>query len=352
MKTYRAYPIASALAFLAVTAGLGSAAETAEEVFRQALYLERGASDPAAAVALYEQVMADPAAGTELVAQACWRSGLCLERTGRRTDAAAHHLKLLTGGDAATALRAAAARSLLRLAEEAGPDEAESAAAWLGAVQARFPGLAARLTAERDALRRMLRGAVRLWDGHQPVHASVRIRARTPAPGAVEGRSIWRTQTDADGRFAIELPVGRYEIRVAAPAYERVYLSAVLIPEEETPPEIQCVLPRIPLPARIERIEVVGSFLGDWETGLPLTRVGPGLWEVCHRLGPGVHDYKFRINGDPHLITDVAATAFVPDSHEGFNARLELEREQEVVFRFDENDPHFRRTAAERISND
>jgi hypothetical protein len=350
MKTCRLLFFASALALLTAAGWCGSD-EPAEDIFQQALYFERGASDPAAALALYEQVLADSSANAELAAQARWRSGLCLERVGRLADSAARHLDLLNIGDAAPELREAAARTLLRLAEETGSDESASAA-WLDVVQDHFPDLAARLAAERAALRRVLRGTVALWDGHQPVQASVRIRARTPAPGAVEGRSIWRTQTDEAGQFAIELPVGAYEIRVGAPAYQRVYLSAALIPEEETSPEIQCVLPRIPLPARIERVEVVGSFLNDWEGGLPLNPVGPGRWEIRQRLGPGSHDYKFRINGEAHLIPDVTAAAFVPDAHEGFNARLVLDREQEVCFRFDENDPHFRRAGNGHMDDD
>ncbi len=352
MKTSRAISLVCAVAFLVAAGGRGASAENAADIFGRALYLERGVGDPAAANGLYERVVDDPVAGAELAAQACWRSGLCLERLGRRTDAAARHLHLLSTAEPASAPREAAARALLRLADEAGPDEAEAAAAWLAAVQAGFPGLAARLAGERGALRRTLRGVVQTWDGQAPKLAAVRIRARATAPGAVEGRSIWRTQTDPAGRFAMELPIGAYEIRIGAPAYERVYLTAVLVPEEAAPPEIQCVLPRIPLPAHVDRVAVVGSFLDDWEGDLPLASVGAGRWEVRHRLGPGVHDYKFRLNGETHLVTDVRAAAFVSDSHEGFNARLELDQEQDVEFRFDENDPHFRRTDAARMDDD
>lgn len=150
-----------------------------------------------------------------------------------------------------------------------------------------------------------------------------------------------------EGSFSIELPIGRYDVRVWAPAYERIYAAVVLTPEEEAPLEIRRVLPRIRIPSEITRIDLVGSFLDKWDGAQPLIRGGDGIWEVRHRLGAGRHEYKFRINEGSHLVTDVAASAFVDDSHDNFNALIELDREQEIVFRFDERDPHFDRGLGE-----
>ena len=340
LSIHRFFALAILAAGLAVSA---IAADASRQAYRAALYQERGPGDPAAAFALYEQVAGDPAAGVELAAQARWRAGLCLERLGRRDEAAERFLGLLASPPE---FREAAARAVLRLAEEEGA--APQAAEWKAKVKNHFPQLAERLAAEQAALRRTLRGAIDTWDGHRPVHANVRIRARPTAPGAVEALSTWRTQTDAEGRFAIELPIGRYEIRVWAPAYERAYAIAVLLEEEESPPEVRRVLPRIQIPSAIGRVDLVGSFLDDWEGTLPLVQVGPGIWEVRRSLGPGRYEYKFRVNEDSHLITDAAAAAFVADSHDDFNARIDLDREQEIVFRFDENDPHYERVPARR----
>ena len=339
---------------LALLGAFAAAAETPRQLYENARYLECGRGDVAGALALYEQAAAADDAG--LAQAARWRSGLCLDRLGRRVEAAARQLDVLraAAGNAPAEIaqfRDKAARELLRLAAEetaAHSDLAPQAAAWQAQVEEICPGLAARLAAEQAALRRTLRGVVETWDGRRPVRASVRIRARPTTPGAAETLSTWRTQTDDAGRFAIELPVGRYEVRLWAPAYDRAYASAELVPDEETPPEIRRVLPRIRLPARIDQVELVGDFIDDWEGAVPLERTGGGIWETRRQLGPGRHEYKFRVNGSSHLVTDVAAAAFAADSREDFNARLDLEREQDVVFRFDENDPHFERDGADR----
>lgn len=356
MNTLRPFHRLIARAVLSVAAVAAVSAAAPPEVYRNALYLERGAGDPDAALALYEQVAGDPAAAPDLAAMARWRSGLCLELLGRRTEAAHRHLALLDAAPDGAAVdvsevRETAARTLLRLAEEeaaSGAEPARQAAEWMARVQDHFPQMAKQMAMERVAMRRVLHGAIDTWDGRRPVHASLRIRARPGAPGPVEALSTWRTQTDAEGRFAIELPIGRYEIRVWAPAYERVYVTTTLMPEEESPPEMRRILPRIRLPADISRVDLVGSFLDKWDGALPLVRVGAGIWEVSRRLGPGRHEYKFRINEGSRLVTDVAAAAFVDDSHDNFNAMIELDREQEIVFRFDENDPHFEREPGER----
>ena len=339
MKTRHSFHRFFVLALLAFAAALPVVAdETPPETYRSALYLERGAGDPAAAFALYEQVAGDPAAGADLAAQARWRAGLCLEQLGRRDEAAERFLGLLA---TASDIREAAARALLRLAEEA--SAAASAEEWKAKVKIHFPQMAEQLALERAALRRTLHGVVDTWDGRRPVNASIRIRARPATPGPVEARSTWRTQTDAEGRFSIELPIGRHEVRIWAPAYERVYVTTTLTPEEESSPEIRRVLPRIQLPATVERVDLVGNFLDDWEGALPLVRVGGGIWEVRRRLGPGHYEYKFRVNEGTRLVTDVAATVFAADSHEDFNGVIEVDQEREVIFRFDENDPHFER---------
>ena len=354
MKTRRRFHWIFVLAILSAAASVSAfAVEPPRETYRNALYLERGAGDPAEALVLYDRVANDPAAPGDLAAQARWRSGLCLEQLGRRAEAAARHAGLLGAAPGVLPdIREAAARSLLRLAEEeahVGEGMASQAAEWLALVQAHFPRMAEQIAMERTAMRRTLRGVVDTWDGRRPVQASVRIRARSESLAPVEARSTWRTQTDADGRFAIELPIGRYEVRVWAPAYERAYASAELTPEEESPPEIRRVLPRIRLPEAVDRVDLVGSFLDDWEGALPLVRVGEGIWEVRRRLGPGRHEYKFSVNAEASLITDVAAAAFAADSHDDFNARIDLDREQEIVFRFDENDPHFERGPGHRV---
>ena len=339
MNTRHSFHRSTGLAILLAAVAIpASAVEAPREAYRNALYLERGAGDLAAACAAYEQVAADPAAHADLAARARWRSALCLEQMGRRAEAAARHLGLL---DTASDVREAAARALLRLAEEA--VDAAQAAEWKTQVEIHFPQMAEQRAAERAALRRTLRGVVAMWDGRRPVNASIRIRARPATPGPVEARSTWRTQTDAEGRFAIELPIGRHEIRIWAPAYERVYVTIPLTPEEESPPEIRCVLPRIRLPAAVARVDLVGDFINDWEGVVPLARVGEGIWEVRQRLGPGRYEYKFRVNEETRLVTDVAAAAHAADSHENFNAVIELDHEREVIFCFDENDPHFER---------
>ena len=318
------------------------AGETQQASYQSALYLERGAGDPAAAFALYEQVAADTAATADLAAQARWRAGLCLEQLGRRDEAVARHLGWLAAAPAEWPdIREAAARALLRLAEEA--SDAASAEEWKAKVKIHFPQMAEQLALERAALRRTLHGVVDTWDGRRPVNASIRIRARPATPGPVDARSTWRTQTDAEGNFSIELPIGRHEVRIWAPAYERVYVTTTLTEEEEESPEIRRVLPRIRMPATVERVDLVGNFLDDWEGALPLVRVGEGIWEVRRRLGPGHYEYKFRVNEGARLVTDVAATVFAADSHEDFNGVIEVDQEREIVFRFDENDPHFER---------
>ena len=340
---------------LALLGALAAAADAPRQIYENARYLECGRGDAAGALALYEQAAAD--ADADLAQAARWRSGLCLDRLGRRADAAARQLDVLraAAGNAPAGVaqfRDKAARELLRMAAEetaARSDLAPQASVWQAQVEEICPGLAARLAAEQAALRRTLRGVVETWDGRRPVRASVRIRARPTTPGAaVEALNTWRTQTDATGRFAIELPIGRYEVRLWAPTYDRAYASAELVPDEETPAEIRRVLPRIRLPARIEQVELVGDFIDDWEGAVPLVRTGEGIWETRRHLGPGSYEYKFRVNGSSHLVTDVAAVAFTADSREDFNARLDLEREQDVVFRFDENDPHFERDGADR----
>jgi hypothetical protein len=357
MKTRLPFHWFFAPAIWAVAAVVSAfAVEAPRPVYRDALYLERGAGDLASACALYEQVAADPAAGAELAAQAGLRWGLCLEQLGRKPEAAERYREVLaTALDEASAglpaIREAAARSLLRMAEEetgAGPEHAPPAAEWKAMVKTHFPKMAEQIVLERAAMQRTLRGTVDTWDGRRPVNASVRIRAVSGTASQVEARSTWRTQTDSEGHFSIDLPTGRYEVRVWAPAYERAYATAMLTPEEESPPELQRILPRIRLPARIDRVDLVGNFLDDWEGALPLARAGAGIWEVRQRLGPGRYEYKYRVNAGAHLITDVAATAFAADSHDDFNALIELDREQEVVFRFDENDPHFERGPGDR----
>lgn len=342
MKTRHSFHRFFVLALLALAAGLPVVAgETPQEAYRNALYLERGAGDPVAAFALYEQAAADPAAAADLAAQARWRAGLCLEQLGRRDEAAAQYLGVLAAAPAEWSdIRAAAARALLRLAEEV---SAAAAAEWKAKVKIHFPQMAEQLALERAALRRTLHGVVDTWDGRRPVNASIRIRARPATPGPVDARSTWRTQTDAEGRFSIELPIGRHEVRIWAPAYERVYVTTTLTEEEEEAPEIRRVLPRIRLPAPVERVDLVGNFLDDWEGALPLVRLGGGIWEVRRRLGPGHYEYKFRVNEGTRLVTDVAATGFAADSHEDFNGVIEVDLEREVIFRFDENDPHFER---------
>lgn len=341
---------------LVLLAASAAMAETPRQTYENARYLECGMGDAAGALALYEQTAQAAAADAGLAQAARWRAALCLDRLGRRTEAAERLVEVLRAAAApapgeAAVIREKAARELLRLTAEetaARSELAPQAAVWLAQVEESRPGLAERLAAERAALRRTLRGTVETWDGRRPVRASVRIRARPATPGVVEARSTWRTQTDDEGRFAIDLPVGRYEVRVWAPAYDRAYASAELTPDEETPPEIRRVLPRIRLPARIDQVELMGDFLDDWEGTAPLERTGEGIWEIRRHLGPGSYEYKFRINGSSHLVTDVAAGTFAADSREDFNARLDLDREQDVVFRFDENDPHFERESAHR----
>lgn len=343
MKTPLALHRFFALALLAFAAAFPIlAGETPQEAYRSALYLERGAGDFAAAFALYERVAGEPAAGADLAAQACWRAGRCLEQMGRRDEAAAQYLGLLAAAPAECLdVRATAARALLRLAEEA--SAAAASAEWKAKVKIHFPQMAEQLALERAALRRTLHGVVDTWDGRRPVNASLRIRARPATPGPVDARSTWRTQTDAEGNFSVELPIGRHEVRIWAPAYERVYVTTTLTEEEESPSEIRRVLPRIRLPATVARVDLVGNFLDDWEGVLPLVRVGAGIWEVRRQLGPGHYEYKFRVNEGTRLVTDVAATAFAADSHEDFNGVIEVDQAQEVIFRFDENDPHFER---------
>lgn len=342
---------------LALLGALAAAAETPREIYARARFLESGRGDAAGALVLYEQAAQAAIDDVGLAQAAHWRSALCLDRLGRRAEAAARQIDVLrvaaenAPGGAAAPIREKAARELLRLAAEetaACSDLASQAAEWTAQAEAGCPGLAARQAAEQAALRRTLRGAVETWDGRRPMRASVRIRARPTTPGATEAHSTWRTETDDTGRFAIDLPVGRYEVRLWAPTYDRAYASAELTPDEETPPEIRRVLPRIRLPARIDQVEVVGNFLDDWEGAAPLERTDAGIWEIRRHLGPGRYEYKFRVNGSSHLVTDVAATAFAADSREDFNARLDLDREQEVVFRFDENDPHFARDGADQ----
>ena len=336
-------------------AALLAAAETPRQVYQNALYLECGTGDLAAGLSGYEQVIG--AAGEAgLVQAARWRSALCLEQLGRPAAAAARLIEILSApaesaADGSADLREAAARALLRLADEqarAGAGPAAQAAEWTAHVNAVFPALAERVNLEQAIQRRTLRGQVDTWDGHRPVNAGVRIRLRAAGQNPAEERSTWRTRTDGEGHFAIELPVGHYEVRACAPAYDRVYGSATLTPEEPDAPDLCFVLPRIRLPAAVQRVDVVGSFTDDWEGALPLTNTAGGVWEARVRLDPGRHEYKFCINADPHLITDAAAAAFAADSHDDYNALLELDREQEVVFRFDENDPHYERPAGIR----
>lgn len=329
------------------------AAETARQIYRQALVQENGADDPAAALALYEQAARAAPAGAALAQAARWRAALCLDRLGRRAEAADRLFEVLAAPGAADRIvRENAARALWRMAQEesaAGGELAPAAAEWLARLQEQVPELVRPLALDQAALRRVLRGRVDTWDGRRPVNASVRIQARPAAAGPVEARSTWRTQTAADGTFSIELPVGRYDLRMWAPACGRAEATAELTPEEKPGLEIRGTLPRIRLPAEIARVELVGSFLDDWEGVQPLEKTGPGLWETRRWLGPGRHEYKFRVNENSRLITDVAAAAFVADAHDDFNAVLELDREQEVVFRFDENDPHFEHSATNRL---
>ena len=331
-------------------------AESPQQLYENARYLECGVGDLAGALALYEQTVPAAAADAGLALTARWRAALCLDRLGHRAEAAARLIEVLHGVPGNTSEETAqicdqAARELLRMAAAettAKSDLASQTAGWTARVEESCPGLVDRIAVEQSALRRVLQGTVETWDGHRPVCASVRIRVRPPPPGVVEARSTWRTQTDDNGHFAIELPVGRYEVRLWAPAYDRAYATAILTPEESVAPEIHRVLPRIRLPARIERVDLVASFLDDWEGALPLERVGEGIWEIRWHLEPGRHEYKFCVNGSSHLITDVTAGAFAADSREDFNARLDLDREQDVVFRFDENDPHFERSSTDR----
>ena len=337
--------------FMLLLAVPAPAAETARQIYQQALVQEHSADDPAAALALYEQAARAAPAGAALARAADWRAALCLDRLGRRVEAANRLFNVLAAPAADQSIRENAARTLWRMAQEetaTGGELAPAAAAWLARLQEQYPELVRPLALDQAALRRVLRGRVDTWDGRRPVNASVRIQARPAAAGPVEARSTWRTQTDADGGFALELPAGRYELRMWAPACGRAEATVELTPEEKTGPEIRRTLPRIRLPAAIMRVDLVGSFLDDWEGVQPLEKTGAGLWETRRRLGPGRHEYKFRVNENSRLITDVAATAFAADAHDDFNAVLELDREQEVVFRFDENDPHFERDGADR----
>lgn len=324
--------------------------------YQNALYLENGAGDVAAAARAYESLATDPAAPADLRSRAQWRWALCSERLGHTPAAVERYRNLLAGGEAADAtddekaLREAAARALLRLGEEAArAGDAQQAAALFACVRETRPELFNQIRIEKAAVRRTLRGHVSSWDNRQPINAAIRIRARSrpvfSGPGGDDTRAhtTWRTQTDSEGRFTIELPPGRYEVRAGAPAYERRYTSTLLLDEDAEAPAIEFTLGRITLPSEIRQVQLVGSFLDNWNGTAPLVQVQPGLWEVRRQLPPGRHEYRFHINDEERLITDVQATNFVEDAHEDYNALLRLDREAEITFRFDENDPHFDR---------
>lgn len=72
-------------------------------------------------------------------------------------------------------------------------------------------------------------------------------------------------------------------------------------------------------------VALVGSF-NHWEPdATPMTRSDSGAWTVEQELTPGVHEYKFVINGD-RWVHDPRNPERVPDGHGGQNSVLRLGR--------------------------
>jgi tetratricopeptide (TPR) repeat protein len=332
------------------------AADTPEQTFQGAMYVELGRGDLHEASRLYDQLAASAESSAELKARARWRQAVCQEKLGNTAQAVALHQALLesikdSDPPELKQARDAAGRSLLKIAERAAREGKEQVAQKIyETVRRLHPQIADQQARERESLRLKLQGVVNTWDKRWPVNANVRIRAQTPPPlasspstTAPASQTTWLTKTDATGRFEIELPPGQYEVRAFAPLSERKYRTVDLIPEKENPLVVNLTLERIKLPAAIQQVHLVGNWLDNWTKAIAMTKVAAGIWELRLTLKPGTYEYKFRLDDQPRWISDVHAADLVSDSHEGYNARLVVEQEREVNFRFDENDPVFER---------
>jgi hypothetical protein len=344
------------VAAFATHAPVASAAGPPEQTFQDAMYVELGRGDLAAASRLYEQIVARVESSAELKARARWRLALCQDQLGNTAQAVALHQALLesikdTDQSELKQVRDAAGRSLLKIADRAMREGKEQAAQEIYQTVRKFqPQIVDQYTRERESLKLKLQGVVNVWDNRSPVNANIRIRAVTPPPTAPSplttapvSQNTWVAQTDAKGRFEVELPPGQYEIRASAPLSERKYCTFDLLPEKEGPLVVNLTLEHIKLPATIHQVYLVGNWLDNWNKAIPMTKVAAGIWEVRVTLKPGAYEYKFRLDDQPRWISDVRAANLISDSHDGYNARLVVEQEREVSFRFDENDPLFER---------
>jgi len=341
---------------VACTTGvIASTSETSQQAFQEAMYLELGQGDLSGAARLYEQLEAGTGPLNEVRARARWRLALCEQRLGHDSRAIALHESLLeTITDSAAPelkrVRDAAAQSLLEIAEQTSQEGREEMAQDVyQRLRKLDPLVIEKHTQERDSIKRKLRILVGTWDQHPATNANVRIRlqprpSQSPPSTAAVDQTTWHGTTDATGQLLMELPAGKYEIRASVPLCEREYGSATLISEREDPVELALTLERIKLPAIVHGVYLMGRWLENWNEAVPMTKVTNGIWELRMRLKAGRYEYKFRVNDQARWLPDVSAASFTPDGREGFNALLIVDKEQEITFRFDENDPHFQRS--------
>lgn len=320
-------------ALLAASLTVPARAEDVPAVaWEEAFYLEQGAGDFAAAAERYERLANDERADPALRESARLRLAYCRLGEGRDAEGRALLEALLDSPDARVV--DAAAAKLLALAG----DDTRAVAELL---RRKAPSALARWEKARDAARVTLRGSIDTWDGRRPTPVHLRVEGRASEDQRPVERPVWYADVDAGGRFTCPLPPGEYELVISTPVYERHRQRLILLPEMKDGLDLAVRLERIQLPDDVHQVYLLGDWLQDWTENLPMTRGSDGVWEVTQRLPAGVHHYKFMVGHYRRWLCDVRGAEFQDDARGGFNTVLRLDAEQDVVFRFDENDPRY-----------
>jgi tetratricopeptide (TPR) repeat protein len=328
------------------------AAETPQNTFQEAMYLELGCGDLAAAAKLYKEIAGNPQANSDLKACAQLRLGYCQEQLGKTMQAVELYTTLVqslrgTDDSGLSQVRYAATQSLLRIAEQsAHAGEKDAASAVYEALNKIDPQIVKERERDCQTPKFKLHGPVNTWDNRWLPVINVAVKTLTPAADATATNTwTWSGKTDDLCRYQVFVPQGQCEVRAWAPTYGPARRQLMLIEEMSFDIPAALTVQHIKLPARIEHVYLKGNWLDNWSGAAPLDKVGDGVWETRVRLKPGSYEYKFRIDDLPETITDVRATKFVDDGKGDFNAKLDVAEETDITFRFDENDPHFERQA-------
>ena len=354
MKTKLLLHTCFAAVFVVVTvcATGDSTVGSPQQNFQEAMYLELGRGDISAAARLYEQLASGTDSLNELRARARWRLALCEQKLGHTTRSIFFQESLLeaisdTASPELQQVRDAAAQSLLELAEQATPSvQKEMAQEIYQRLRQLDPQAIEKYAQHRTLTRCKLHIVITTCDGHPAANANIRILVQAgPFLSSTTSADpvAWHGSTNARGQLLIELPAGQYEIRASTPFCDRQIGLVTLLPEKEDPVDLALTLGYIKLPAIVHQVFLLGNWFDNWSTPIPMAKVAEGVWETRLRIKPGRYEYKFHIDDQIRWLTDVSAIDFKYDGFDGFWELLNVDKEQEITFHFDEHDPHFER---------